>query len=232
MASRRCASARPARAPAALDPGRRRARGADARGARRLAAQLARTEEASKRALVASDRGAKGGVAGRLLAAERELARAAAERADAQSARPRRPRRLARPPPVRPPAYAPACAPARPGSAAQARAAAAQAGRPGRARAPVRPASDGARAGRAGRAAKERKAGAEARARARELAGRLEGALRDQRRLAAQLGQVQAGSGRLALRGALAAAPPPARPARPRCPGPAHACACLTRALA
>lgn len=48
-----------------------------------MAAQLARTEEAAKRAMVASDRGAKGGVAGRLLAAERELARAVAERADA-----------------------------------------------------------------------------------------------------------------------------------------------------
>lgn len=53
----------------------------------RLTAQLARTEEAAKRALVASDRGAKGGVAGRLLATERELARVTAERADALRAR-------------------------------------------------------------------------------------------------------------------------------------------------
>ena len=96
-ASRRRASARPARAPAVPSPVRRQGRGADARGyARRLAAQLARTEEASKRALVASDRGAKGGVAGRLLAAERELARAAAERADALSAGLRRPQWLPR----------------------------------------------------------------------------------------------------------------------------------------
>ena len=57
----------------------------------RLTAQLARTEEAAKRALVASDRGAKGGVAGCLLATERELARMAAERADAHRARTARP---------------------------------------------------------------------------------------------------------------------------------------------
>ena len=39
----------------------------------RLAAQLARTEEAAKRLMVRSDRSAQGGTAARLLAAEKEL---------------------------------------------------------------------------------------------------------------------------------------------------------------
>lgn len=64
-------------------------------------------------------------------------------------------------------------------------------------------------AARADRLGQERAAGGEARAREAALRARLDGALRDQRRLAAQLGRVQAGSGRLALRGALAAAPAP-----------------------
>ena len=71
----------------------------------------------------------------------------------------------------------------------------------------------------AGRLAKEHKAAREQRARAGELAVKLEGALRDQRRLAAQLGQVQAGSGRLALRGVLANAPPSRTVTVPAPPG-------------
>lgn len=47
-----------------------------------LAAQLARTEEAAKRILTRTDPSARGGVAQRLLDAERELARAQAELAE------------------------------------------------------------------------------------------------------------------------------------------------------
>lgn len=48
----------------------------------RLAAQLARTEEAAKRALVKGDSSARGGVAQRLLDAERQLQAAREEVAD------------------------------------------------------------------------------------------------------------------------------------------------------
>lgn len=49
---------------------------------RRLAAQLARTEDAAKRALVQADRGARGGVAARLLHAERRVEALEAENAE------------------------------------------------------------------------------------------------------------------------------------------------------
>ncbi len=52
---------------------------------RRLAAQLARTEEAAKRALVKGDSSARGGVAQRLLDAERQLQAAREEVADLNS---------------------------------------------------------------------------------------------------------------------------------------------------
>ena len=51
----------------------------------RLVAQLARTEEAAKRILTRTDPSARGGVAQRLLEAERELARVKAELAEAGS---------------------------------------------------------------------------------------------------------------------------------------------------
>lgn len=50
-----------------------------------LVAQLARTEEAAKRILTRTDPSARGGVAQRLLDAERELARVKAELAEAGS---------------------------------------------------------------------------------------------------------------------------------------------------
>ena len=50
-----------------------------------MSAQLARTEEAAKRVITLRDPSAKGGVAARLLDAERALARAAADAADAQA---------------------------------------------------------------------------------------------------------------------------------------------------
>ena len=52
----------------------------------RLAAQLARTEEAAKRLMVRSDRSARGGTAARLLAAEKELSCIAASAAEARGA--------------------------------------------------------------------------------------------------------------------------------------------------
>ena len=52
---------------------------------RRLSAQLARTEEAAKRVITLRDPSAKGGVAGRLLDAERALAKASAEAVEAQA---------------------------------------------------------------------------------------------------------------------------------------------------
>ena len=51
----------------------------------RLAAQLARTEEAAKRLMVRSDRSARGGAAARLLAAEKELCRVTADATEAHS---------------------------------------------------------------------------------------------------------------------------------------------------
>jgi hypothetical protein len=51
----------------------------------RLAAQLARTEEAAKRILTRTDPSAKGGVAQRLLDVERELVRVKAEHAELSS---------------------------------------------------------------------------------------------------------------------------------------------------
>lgn len=53
--------------------------------ARRLAAQLARTEEAAKRALVQSDPSARGGAAQRLLDAERALSKLRDENAELRS---------------------------------------------------------------------------------------------------------------------------------------------------
>ena len=49
---------------------------------RQLAAQLARTEEAAKRALVRGDAGARGGAAAALLDAQRELDKARGAAAD------------------------------------------------------------------------------------------------------------------------------------------------------
>ena len=51
----------------------------------RLAAQLARTEEAAKRLMVRSDRSARGGAAARLLAAEKELCRITADATETHS---------------------------------------------------------------------------------------------------------------------------------------------------
>ena len=52
----------------------------------RLAAQLARTEEAAKRLMVRSDRSAPGGTAARLLAAEKELSCITASAVETRSA--------------------------------------------------------------------------------------------------------------------------------------------------
>ena len=52
----------------------------------RLAAQLARTEEAAKRLMVRSDRSARGGTAARLLAAEQELSCIAANAVETRGA--------------------------------------------------------------------------------------------------------------------------------------------------
>lgn len=57
----------------------------DAQTRRRLAAQLARTEEAAKRILIRSDASARGGTAQRLLDAERELCRLRADKAELES---------------------------------------------------------------------------------------------------------------------------------------------------
>ena len=51
---------------------------------RRLAAQLARTEEAAKKALLCKDPSAKHGAAARLLDADRSLAKLTAEKAEAE----------------------------------------------------------------------------------------------------------------------------------------------------
>lgn len=53
----------------------------------RLASQLARTEEAAKRLMVRQDKSARGGVAARLLAAEKELSRVSADATEARSMR-------------------------------------------------------------------------------------------------------------------------------------------------
>ena len=52
---------------------------------RRLAAQLARTEEAAKRALLRSDQGARGGVAAQLLDAQRQIAQLTADNSELSS---------------------------------------------------------------------------------------------------------------------------------------------------
>ena len=56
-------------------------------GCCRLASQLARTEEAAKRLMVRQDKSARGGVAARLLAAEKELSRVSADATEARSMR-------------------------------------------------------------------------------------------------------------------------------------------------
>jgi hypothetical protein len=54
-------------------------------GPHRLAAQLARTEEAAKRALVRSDQRAPGGMAAQLLAAQRQIAQLQADNSELSS---------------------------------------------------------------------------------------------------------------------------------------------------
>ncbi|KAK9810202.1 hypothetical protein WJX72_006558 [[Myrmecia] bisecta] len=99
---------------------------------RQLAAQLARTEEAAKRAMVRNDSSARGGAAQRLLDLERELTRLGADKAEAE-----------------------------------------------------------------GRAAREHKRAVDYKVKAEELKRRLEGVLKDQRRLVQQVGQQQS---RMAMR--------------------------------